>query len=686
MKQVNAIILFCFLSTISFSQSFDLEDLKKRLSITINDTLRIVQLDSLAVGYSEINVDSSFLYSELKLELSKALGYKINEASALNMKAYALLNMGNYPASLLTFLNGIDIAIDPKSEKIIIPEKYRYTISKISPDRSPRAYRLQTLSFLYFNLGILYENAGNSEKALNNYFESMHLGELTNNKQVIAGACLNTGRVYLYIQKNDSALYFLNRSYNLYRSIGLYDYLGSTLLNLGRVYFALGKESLALGYLHEAVRTSSEQHYLRGVVAANLLLADISLKNKSKDSAWIFTQAALQTAKNMNAPDLILRSYNAVSNYYLSVKNSDSAVKYLSLVIRLKDSLFNNKQSRQFQNIEFEAQQRRHELEEAKKDFKDKVLKYMMIIGLAGALLITFILWRNNRHKQIANKLLSTQKQETEQQKIKVEKALEELKRTQAHLIQKEKMASLGELTAGIAHEIQNPLNFVNNFSELSNELLDEMNGELDKGDIEEVKAISSDIKQNLEKINHHGKRADAIVKGMLQHSRASSGQKEFTDINALCDDYLRLAYHGLKASDKSFNAFFHFEPDKALSKVNVVPQDIGRVLLNLINNAFYVVNEKTKMGIEGYQPAIIVSTKNNDAGIEVSVKDNGNGIPQKVLDKIFQPFFTTKPTGQGTGLGLSLSHDIVKAHGGEIRVETKEGEGSRFIILLPNT
>ncbi|NJO24963.1 MAG: HAMP domain-containing histidine kinase [Bacteroidia bacterium] len=245
-------------------------------------------------------------------------------------------------------------------------------------------------------------------------------------------------------------------------------------------------------------------------------------------------------------------------------------------------------------------------------------------------------------------------------------------------------MASLGELTAGIAHEIQNPLNFVNNFSDVSNELIDEMNAELDKGDINEAKAIATDVKQNLEKINHHGKRADAIVKGMLQHSRSSSGTKEPTDINALADEYLRLAYHGLKAKDKSFNATMKTEFDTSLEKVNVVPQDIGRVVLNLINNAFYVVTEKKKSGIAGYEPTVTVSSKKAGDKIQVSVSDNGNGIPQKVLDKIFQPFFTTKPTGQGTGLGLSLSYDIVKVHGGEIKVETTENEGTEFIIYLP--
>jgi two-component system NtrC family sensor kinase len=266
-----------------------------------------------------------------------------------------------------------------------------------------------------------------------------------------------------------------------------------------------------------------------------------------------------------------------------------------------------------------------------------------------------------------------------------LQKSLEELKATQQQLIQAEKMASLGELTAGIAHEIQNPLNFVNNFSEVSSELLDEMNNELAIGNKQSAMDIAGDVRQNLEKIIHHGRRADAIVKGMLQHSRTSSGQKELTDINALCDEYLRLAYHGLRAKDKSFNAKFEAHLDPTIEKINVIPQDIGRVLVNLINNAFYAVNEKRQRANDHYEPIVVVSTKNLGKKVEVRVTDDGNGIPQKILDKIFQPFFTTKPTGEGTGLGLSLSYDIVtKGHGGELKVETKEGEGTTFIVSIP--
>ena len=275
-------------------------------------------------------------------------------------------------------------------------------------------------------------------------------------------------------------------------------------------------------------------------------------------------------------------------------------------------------------------------------------------------------------------------------QKKRVEETLAELKSTQVQLIQSEKMASLGELTAGIAHEIQNPLNFVNNFSEVNTELIKDLKSEIQKGNLEEVKALASDIELNEGKINQHGKRAEGIVKSMLQHSQKSSGQKELTDINALCDEYLRLSFHGYRAKDKSFNAKIETDFDSALTRINVVPQDIGRVVLNLINNAFYAVALKHSQRAEAaaqaddsYQPTVRVSTRKLNNKIEISVKDNGNGIPDSIKEKIFQPFFTTKPAGQGTGLGLSLSYDIVKVHGGVIDVSTTDN-GTEFTIQLP--
>ena len=334
------------------------------------------------------------------------------------------------------------------------------------------------------------------------------------------------------------------------------------------------------------------------------------------------------------------------------------------------------------QNLDFSEQLPQKELKEQKDEFQNKIKTRALLSGLVLILIIAVALFRNSRTRKKAYQLLSKQRNE-------LQSTLADLKNTQKQLIHAEKMASLGELTAGIAHEIQNPLNFVNNFSEVNAELIAELKEEIEKGDKKEAMAIADDIAGNEEKISHHGKRADGIVKGMLQHSRASADKKEPTDINVLADEYLRLSYHGLRAKNKSFNADFKTDFDPELPKINVIPQDIGRVLLNLINNAFFAVNEKSIQNPAGFKPQVIVSTSlsplEGGRGVKIQVQDNGPGIPEKIKEKIFQPFFTTKPTGEGTGLGLSMSYDIItKGHGGELKVESKEGEGCEFIILLP--
>jgi signal transduction histidine kinase len=304
-----------------------------------------------------------------------------------------------------------------------------------------------------------------------------------------------------------------------------------------------------------------------------------------------------------------------------------------------------------------------------------------MVVSVIG-----IILFRNNNQRKKSNLLLTSQKNEIEQQKKQVEESMERLQSTQSQLVQAEKMASLGELTAGIAHEIQNPLNFVNNFAEINTELIDELKKEIEPAGIISANELVEDIKANSEKITHHGNRADAIVKSMLQHSRKTSAQKELTDINALCDEYMRLFYHGLRAKDKSFNAEYDTKFDTNLPLISVIPQDIGRVILNLINNAFYAVNARQKMEQDsGYKPLVTLTTSKQGDQVVIEVADNGTGMPEQVKEKIFQPFFTTKPTGEGTGLGSSLSYDIVtKGHGGSINVSTSTNQGTVFSVQLP--
>ena len=442
---------------------------------------------------------------------------------------------------------------------------------------------------------------------------------------------------------------------------------------LGDIHSALNNDSTSLTYYRKAL---AELPSSKDAADICIGIGKIFTKRGRTDSAIHYSNKALQMATEGNFLFAVQQASEMLVRIYREEQKGDSVLKYMQINADAKDSLFSQEKIKQFQSFSFNERLRQQERESEKMQYRSRIRTNILLIGIGFFLTIAFILFRNNKSKQKANVQLR-------QQKEKVESTLSELKAAQAQLIHSEKMASLGELTAGIAHEIQNPLNFVNNFSEVNDELLKELKAEAAKGNIEEIKAIAKDIEFNSEKINHHGKRADAIVKGMLQHSRTSSGQKEPTDINALADEYLRLAYHGLRAKDKSFNATLKTEFDDSIGKINVIPQDIGRVILNLINNAFYAVEEKKKQQGDGYEPTVSVSTRKEKNKVEVKVKDNGNGIPQKVMDKIFQPFFTTKPTGQGTGLGLSLSYDIVKAHGGELKMVTKEGEGSEFIIQI---
>ncbi len=344
-------------------------------------------------------------------------------------------------------------------------------------------------------------------------------------------------------------------------------------------------------------------------------------------------------------------------------------------------------EERKNRTISFEIEKRIAENEkavqllESQNQYNKKKQYYLLGILALTALLALGLITRNRYRQKVHQKLI--------QKNSEIESAINKLQATQSQLIQSEKMASLGELTAGIAHEIQNPLNFVNNFSEINTELIDELNEAAAHGNLDEVIALAKNIKENEEKTVHHGKRADAIVKSMLQHSRSGSDEKESTDINALADEYLRLAYHGLRAKNKSFNAKLETDFDLSIGSINVIQQDMGRVILNLITNAFHAVVDKQQLGIPNYEACVSVKTRNiktegNYSIMEIAVSDNGNGIPPTVMNKIFQPFFTTKPTGQGTGLGLSMAYDIVKSHGGELTVDTKEGEGTTFIISIP--
>jgi signal transduction histidine kinase len=547
--------------------------------------------------------------------------------------------------------------------------------------------------FLYVS-GDVYQVIEEYDKALEAYTKVLKnvMRSPKNDRRYlmrVANLKLMIGEVYNLADKPDSSLPYVHEGKRVYDSFGRYweiipIWIGDNHRKKGNIdsAFYYFKSGLQKSLIPGASKINIQKAYLG--------LAKCFFGTDNYDSCKHY--ALLSLAVNDQNPylDLALTAHQLLSKVYQSKHQADSSLFYLNKAIALKDSIYNGSKIRMLQRMDFEKRIEQQQREQEAKTYQTYLWFSVLAGSLFTVLIIVFIQFRNQKQKQKAYTLLQRQKEETDFQKAKAEKSLEELKITQSQLIQSEKMASLGELTAGIAHEIQNPLNFVNNFSDVNTELIDDAEQELDKGNIDQVKLVLADVKENEQKINHHGKRADAIVKGMLQHSRANTGKKEPTDINALADEYLRLSYHGLRAKDKSFNADFKTEFDESIGKVKVVPQDLGRVLLNLFNNAFYAVSERRKAEGEGFKPTVLVTTTAlkpplGGLGVSISVKDNGGGIPQKVVDKIFQPFFTTKPTGQGTGLGLSISYDIItKGHWGELKVETKEGEFTKFIIILP--
>jgi two-component system, NtrC family, sensor kinase len=562
------------------------------------------------------------------------------------------------------------------------------------------AKKLSNYSLLGYALnqsGHMYKDREENDKAIAIYKESSEAANRGTEPFFKFYPIMNLGFVYLQANQPDSALYYSARSVNMVEGLlskmtdsdqraiverSLYVYC---LSNLAGSYSKLNDKSNADKYNAQAgaIVNKYQQYKSRYFQFYYFGLAKHYQHFNLTDSSLYAARMAIRAISNSSLEYLSAKPAKMLSDYY-ETRNADSTVKYLKIFLKGNEVINSTRVTQQLQMKAVEEEQRLLEIKQAEKNYRNRITVYILLTGLAFLLLLALYMYRTSLQRKRINAELQSQKDQ-------VESALTELKSTQAQLVQSEKMASLGELTAGIAHEIQNPLNFVNNFSEVNSELIIELEEAANTGNLDEVKAIAQDLKANEDKIKHHGKRADSIVKGMLQHSQKGSGQKDLTDINALADEYLRLAYHGLKAKDKSFNAQFKTEFDPNIGTVNVVPQDIGRVLLNLISNAFYAVNEKKKTAGEGYIPEVTVSTalKNKSMSqsaneLIVSVRDNGLGIPETNRNKIFQPFFTTKPTGEGTGLGLSLSYDIIKAHGGEINVESKEGEGTAFHILLP--
>lgn len=670
------------------------------LGQALSDTDRIRVMVALAANYAfypEIyNADSALLYAQQAMKEQQAIASSAagqqksyNPGSSLyplqEVLAVLLHALGNYPKALELRLSNLAIAEAAKDPLM----RLQAQIAVVNDYMSMKDYEKV----------LLYSRSSNTLiQAIPDVIRDQ--------PNLQWSVWLNLSTAFYNLQQYDSALTYAKKTegfgQNQFRLVSL---AFSSLL-IGDIYRGMHKDDLAFRYYRQTIPAAAATTASAVTSNAYIGLAQLFQRSGNLDSALYYAKNAVSNlvlnrvtvqSWGENSESYIADFAPVLANLYQQKGQSDSAYKYLQWSVTLKDSLYNNSRVRQIQTLTFNDELRRQQLEqrtrEAEARFGVQVKIYGLIALLAGILVVAAILFRNNKHKQAANELLQKQKQE-------IETTLGELRQTQRQLVQSEKMASLGELTAGIAHEIQNPLNFVNNFAEINLELIGELNEERSRQLSDRDTALENDlirdIEENSGKILHHGKRADGIVKGMLQHSRANSGTKEPTDINALADEYLRLAYHGLRARDKSFNATMNSSLDPGVGKVNVMPQEMGRVLLNLITNAFYAANQRRKEK-PGFEPVISVTTKrispsgNKPGFVEISVRDNGAGIAPDNLEKIFQPFFTTKPTGEGTGLGLSLSYDIVKSHGGTLTVDTKQAAnaddtnaGTTFTVTLP--
>jgi signal transduction histidine kinase len=637
------IILICLSVTSANAQNARLDNLKRSLASAKEDTSKVLLLADISLWSIFSNPDSSLHWAQEGIKLAQQINYTKGEAYCNRSSGFYFWSIGDYSTAIKIAFLGMAYA------------------------EAAKDFGLQI--WLINLLKNAYRDNGDYNEALKYDLKSKKLNQNLNGT-VDGKDYAITASIYYGLNKLDSALHYMHLSLQLLSPDGW------TCMVMGRLQAKRNRADSAFYYFKESIQKLSDEHNFKELASSYQSIAALYHSLGNWDSVIYYAQEGLAIArqKAFAKEQFELSSLLA---YVYEKKNTDSALLYYKIAMSAKDSLFSREKAKQILSFQFNEEFRQREIKRTEMEYKNKVRTYGFLAGLILLIVISILLWRNNRQKQHAYNILQMQKAKTDQ-------ALADLKATQSQLIQSEKMASLGELTAGIAHEIQNPLNFVKNFSELNTELLFEMKDEIVKGDLDEVKAIANNVIDNQKKINHHGLRADAIVKGMLQHSRASTGEKELTNINALADEYLRLSYHGLSAKDKLFNATLKTEFDESIGSINIITQDIGRVLLNLYNNAFYAVNEKKKESNGLFEPLVEVTTKKQDDTLILSIRDNGSGIPQKVIDKIFQPFFTTKPAGNGTGLGLSLSYDIIKAHGGELKVKTHEGEGAEFIIELP--
>jgi two-component system NtrC family sensor kinase len=706
------------------------DSLDRLIAKAKTDTARINLLNEKTSDLIEINLDSAAVNGRKTLAAAIARHYPAGQAAALRQMATIYCFKGDYGAAegSLRASRAIAVKLGDLAGLAKIYSGYgmlygmqsKYDSSIIALKKAvgfaTAVHDEVALGRAYQNMAISYQMQSNYTQSLVYFQKALRNAEIRHDVNSQSYIVLNMGLTYDNMEDDSRAEQALKKALKLARIAGIKNVETYAYSNLAALYDREAKYALAYSFAMKAVALGKATGDL-GITAASLSKAIISLDNlKRLPEALRLGMQSLALADSSHQPYNIFQVYTSVGKVLKDQHQYARALPYLEKAFsvmkaadltdegagtsyadlsecyaqtgkyqlaltaykrsaQIADSIHSSKNIRkateQTMNYEFDIKQQAAQVEKQQQAAANKVKVIIFIAVLAVFLGIAIVLVIAYRNKQRANALL--------------EKTLDELRTTQQQLIQSEKMASLGELTAGIAHEIQNPLNFVNNFAEVSVELLGELREEAAAGHTADVIAIAGDLGQNLEKINHHGKRADAIVKSMLQHSRTSSDVKGPADINKLTDEYLRLAYHGMRAKDKSFHAELITDLAVQLPVINVAAQDIGRALLNLFNNAFYTVKEKQMNAGEDYKPTISVSTKLAGKTISIRIADNGMGVPGAIKDKIFQPFFTTKPTGDATGLGLSLTYDIVvKGHGGKIELDSTIGEGSVFTISLP--
>jgi signal transduction histidine kinase len=655
-------IIACLLSYGGYAQNQKLADSLEK----------IYQSDSLQ-GSQNLKLLADISFNEVE-DFNLGLRYAeklIAAATAAGDNAY--LFRGYYQKGNRKRLSGdlVD-ALDAYFKSVAAAEKAKFT---------------EGLASGYMGIADVYGVSKRHDEAMVYYRKAIETIRVLPDSILLASFILNAGEEFRTSKVYDSALHYFAEAKKIYEkknySIGLAYAYG----NMGMVYASLGNNSLAEKNLNVAIPLLESLEVYYPICDYLLSMSDIYLERKEKTVALSYALRSLELAEHQHLKEQIRDASLKLSDMYQSDGNAEKSLGFFRQYVQFRDSIENLRDIQRTAELQINFERSRNLAEVNLLNRQKQLQRFFLVISLIVLVVIgglVVVLYRNNRQKQKAYTLLGLEKAVTEEQRDQTNKALEKLQRTQAHLVQSEKLASLGQLTAGIAHEIQNPLNFVNNFSEVNTELLTELREANVTGNAKAVQTLADEILSNEEKINQHGKRADAIVKGMLQHSRTGEREKKATDINGLVNEYFRLAYHGQRVKDKSFNATMRTEFDPEAGEINIVPQEIGRVILNLVNNAFYAVSAKSKEGHNDFIPTVTVGTKRGTNQLTLIVKDNGTGIPPLVKDNIFQPFFTTKGPGIGTGLGLSISYDIIKAHSGEIKVESEEGVGTEFLVVLP--